>query len=253
MEHPDGVEVARLGLPAGIRACLFDLDGVLTQTASVHRAAWKATFDPMLARAGQDPFTEADHLRYVDGKRRADGVRDFLASRGLTPPDGDPDDPLERDTIAGVGNRKSQLVPRRLEERGIEVFPGSITYLRGARAASLGVAVVTASANAEAVLRAVDLIDLVEVRIDGVVAGREELRGKPAPDTFLAGAKALGVEPAQAAVFEDATSGVAAGRAGGFGLVVGVDRAGQTRSVVMVRTSWSPTSLSSRRRVERPG
>ena len=226
MGHPDVVEVARLGLPTGIQACLFDLDGVLTQTATVHEAAWKETFDPVLAQAGQAPFTQADYLRYVDGKRRADGVRDFLASRGLDFPEGDPDDPPERDTVTGVGNRKNQFVLRRLAENGVDVYPGSITYLHAARAAGLAIAVVTASANAEAVLQAVGLTDLVEARIDGVVAGREGLRGKPAPDTFLAAAKALGVEPAQAAVFEDALSGVAAGRAGGFRLVVGVDRAG---------------------------
>ena len=226
MGHPDAVELARLGLPAGIRACLFDLDGVLTQTASVHRAAWKETFDPVLAQTGQDPFTEADYLQYVDGKRRADGVRDFLASRGLSPLEGDPDDPPERDTVTGIGNRKNQLLLRRLEKGGVDVYEGSVSYLHAVRAAGLPVAVITASANAEAVLRAVDLTDLVQARIDGVVAGREGLRGKPAPDTFLAGARALGVEPVHAAVFEDALSGVAAGRAGGFGLVVGVDRAG---------------------------
>lgn len=226
MGHPDAAEVARLGLPEGIRACLFDLDGVLTQTATVHRAAWKATFDPMLAEAGQSPFTETDYLQHVDGKRRADGVRDFLASRGIHPPEGELDDPPDRDTVTGIGNRKNELLLRRLDESGVDVYPGSIAYLRAARAAGLAVAVVTASANAEAVLRAVGITELVEARIDGVVAGREGLPGKPAPDTFLAGARALGVEPAQAAVFEDALSGVAAGRAGGFGLVVGVDRAG---------------------------
>jgi beta-phosphoglucomutase family hydrolase len=225
MGRPDADEVVRLGLPSEIRACLFDLDGVLTQTASVHRAAWGETFDPVLTQAGQPPFTEADYLQYVDGKRRADGVRDFLASRGLNPPEGDSDDPPERDTITGIGNRKNQLLLRRLEQRGVDVYPGSITYLHAVRAAGLAVAVVTASANAEAVLRAVEIADLVQARIDGVLADREGLRGKPAPDTFLAGAKAVGVEPAQAAVFEDALSGVAAGRAGGFGLVVGVDRA----------------------------
>lgn len=232
MGHPDAIEVARLGLPDRIRACLFDLDGVLTQTASVHRAAWKETFDPVLAQAGQTPFTEVDYLRYVDGKRRADGVRDFLASRGLNLAEGDPDDPPERDTVAGIGNRKNQLLLRRLEQSGVDVYPGSITYLHAVRAAGLAVAVVTASANAEAVLRAVDLADLVDARIDGVVAGREGLPGKPAPDTFLAGAEAVGVDPAQAAVFEDALSGVAAGRAGGFGLVVGVDRAGHREALL---------------------
>ncbi len=227
MSQPRGV-AERLGLPDAIRACLFDLDGVLTQTASVHRAAWKETFDPVLAQAGQPPFTEADYLRYVDGKRRADGVRDFLAARGLELAEGDPDDPPESNTIMGIGNRKNQAVLQRLADDGVEVYAGSVTYLQAVRAAGLPVAVVTASANAEAVLQAADLIDLVDVRVDGVVAGREGLRGKPAPDTFLAAASALGVTPAQSAVFEDALSGVAAGRAGDFGLVVGVDRAGQS-------------------------
>ncbi|MFP5347941.1 MAG: HAD family hydrolase [Actinomycetes bacterium] len=221
----DAVDIGPLGLPTVIRACLFDLDGVLTETTSMHRAAWKETFDPLLAQAGQTAFTETDYLRYVDGRRRHDGVRGFLASRGLNPPEGDPDDPPERNTIAGIGNRKNEYVLRRLEEDGVDVYPGSVTYLHAVREAGLAVAVVTASSNAEAVLRAVHLTDLVQVRIDGVVAGHEGLRGKPAPDTFLAGARALGVEPAEAAVFEDASAGVDAGRAGGFGLVVGVDRA----------------------------
>jgi beta-phosphoglucomutase family hydrolase len=230
MGQPSAI-AEKLGLPAGIRACLFDLDGVLTQTASVHRAAWQETFDPLLARAGQPPFTETDYLRHVDGKRRADGVRDFLAARGLELAEGDPGDPPESNTIMGTGNRKNQAVVQRFADGGVEVYAGSVTYLQAVRAAGLPVAVVSASANAEAVLRAADLIDLVDVRIDGVLAGREGLRGKPAPDTFLAAASALGVTPAQAAVFEDALSGVAAGRAGGFGLVVGVDRAGQSEAL----------------------
>jgi beta-phosphoglucomutase family hydrolase len=224
--EPNEVQLAQLGLPAQTRACLFDLDGVLTQTAAVHRAAWKETFDPLLTRIDQPAFTDADYLQHVDGKRRADGVRDFLASRGLDLPEGEPDDPADRDTIAGIGNRKNELVLRRLDEDGVEVYDGSIAYLRAVRDAGLAVAVVTASANGEAVLRTVGITDLIDVRIDGVVARRDDLAGKPAPDTFLAAARALDVEPAQAAVFEDALSGVAAGRAGGFGLVVGVDRAG---------------------------
>jgi beta-phosphoglucomutase family hydrolase len=218
---------ARLGLPAGIRACLFDLDGVLTQTAAVHRAAWKETFDPILAEAGQAPFTEEDYLRHVDGKRRLDGVRDFLVSRGLTPPEGSPDDQPDRATIHGIGSRKNELVLKRLAQDGVETYSDAVTYLHEVRAAGLPVGVVTASANAEAVLRAAHLTEFVDARIDGLVAGRDGLAGKPAPDTFLAGAKALGVEPGQAVVFEDALSGVAAGRAGNFGFVVGVDRVGQ--------------------------
>lgn len=216
-----------LGLPDDIVACLFDLDGVLTETARVHRAAWKDTFDPLLAAAGEPPFTAEDYLRFVDGKPRADGVRDFLASRGLTPPQGSRDDPPDRDTVNGIGNRKNAELLQRLAEDGVHVHDDAVTYVRAVRAAGLAVAVVTASANAESVLRAARLNDLIDARIDGVVAARDHLPGKPAPDTYLAGAKALGVQPDQAAVFEDAIAGVAAGRAGGFGLVVGVDRAGQ--------------------------
>lgn len=226
MVPPDVADRTRLGLPEEVRACLFDLDGVLTDTADVHRAAWKQTFDPLLEQHGLEPFTDEDYLTHVDGKRRLDGVRDFLASRGLTPPDGDPGDPPDRDTIHGIGRRKNDLVLTEID-RGVEVYEGSVRYLHAVRDAGFPVAVVTASANGEAVLAAAGLTDLVDVRIDGVVAAREQMAGKPAPDTFLAGARALGVEPAHGVVFEDAISGVAAGRAGGFALVVGVDRAGQ--------------------------
>lgn len=226
MSSPERLEVAHLGLPDGTLACLFDLDGVITQTLPVHKKAWKDTFDPLLAEEGQPPFSEEDYLAHVDGKRRGDGVRDFLASRGIERPEGEPDDPPDSDTVAGIGNRKNELVLAVIDEQGVEVYDGSIRYLHAARDAGLHVGVVTASANGEKVLQVVGLTDLVDVRIDGVVAGREGLRGKPAPDTFLAGAEALGVEPSQAVVFEDALSGVAAGRAGGFGLVVGVDRGG---------------------------
>ncbi len=233
-----------LGLPEGIRACLFDLDGVLTRTLLVHRRAWKQTFDPLLARAGQPPFSDADYLEQVDGKPRSDGVRDLLASRGLHVPEGDPDDPPERETIAGIGNRKNRLVLEVIEELGVEVYDGSLDYLRAVREAGLGVAVVTASANGERVLEAAGLSELVDVRIDGVVARREGLRGKPAPDTFLAAAAALGVAPAEAVVFEDAVSGVAAGRAGGFGWVVGVDRGGNAEGLERHGADLVVTDLS---------
>jgi beta-phosphoglucomutase family hydrolase len=224
-----------LGLPDGIRACLFDLDGVLTRTADVHRSAWRETFEAFLRARDPDrfaPFTDADYLTYVDGKPRRDGVRDFLASRDVALPEGDPDDPPSAQTVAGVGNRKNELLLRLLDEQGVDVYPGSVRYLQAAHDAGLRIVVVTASANGEAVLRAAGMAELVEARIDGVVARRESLRGKPQPDTFLAGARAVGVEPAAAAVFEDALAGVAAGRAGGFGVVVGVDRAGQADALL---------------------
>jgi beta-phosphoglucomutase family hydrolase len=218
-----------LGLPEDIRACLFDLDGVLTQTAKVHQAAWKRTFEEFLR--SRDPsaaeFSQADYNQYVDGKPREDGVRDFLASRGITLPEGADGDPADAATIRGVATRKNELLLRELDEHGVQVYEGSMRYLRAVKQAGLATAVVTASANGEQVVAAGGFADLIDARVDGVVAKRDGLRGKPAADSFLAGARALGVPPAQAVVFEDALSGVAAGRAGEFGFVVGVDRVGQ--------------------------
>jgi beta-phosphoglucomutase family hydrolase len=223
-----------LGLPDEVRACLFDLDGVLTQTAKVHAAAWKEMFDAYMksraARSGDRfvPFDEvADYDEYVDGKPRQDGVRSFLASRGIELPPGAPDDPPERETVAGLGNRKNEIVLRLIHERGVQPYDGSVRYVNAARGAGLRRAVVSSSTNCRDVLRAASIEELFEVRIDGIVAEREHLRGKPAPDTFLAGARAFGVPASEAAVFEDALAGVAAGRAGGFAFVVGVDRVGQ--------------------------
>jgi beta-phosphoglucomutase family hydrolase len=223
----------RLGLPDSIRACLFDLDGVLTRTATVHMAAWKRTFDGFLQahEPGSPEFSQLDYNRFVDGKPRADGVRDFLASRGITLPEGSPADPADAATVQGIAARKNELVLAELEEHGVEVYPGSVDYLRAVKAAGLATAVVTASANGEQVIGVAGFADLIDTRIDGVVAAREHLRGKPQPDTFLAGARALGVEPSEAVVFEDALSGVAAGRAGKFGFVVGVDRVGQAEGL----------------------
>ena len=222
-----------LGLPDGIRACLFDLDGVLTRTATVHFAAWKRTFDGFLRQHDprQPEFTQADYNAYVDGKPRHDGVRDFLASRGITLPEGAAGDAVDAATVQGIASRKNELVLQELEEHGVEVYPGSVTYLKAVKKAGLATAVVTASANGEQVIGAAGFADLIDVRVDGVVAAREGLRGKPAPDTFLAGARLLGVPPAEAAVFEDALSGVAAGRAGNFGHVVGVDRVGHAEEL----------------------
>jgi beta-phosphoglucomutase family hydrolase len=223
-----------LGLPERVRACLFDLDGVLTQTAKVHAAAWKQMFDEYLRaraeRTGQlvVPFDEvADYDEYVDGKPRYDGVRSFLASRGIELPQGSPSDPPSAETVDGLGNRKNELVLKLIHERGVQAYEGSVRFVRAARDAGLRRAVVSSSTNCRDVLEAAGISELFEDRIDGVVAEREHLRGKPAPDTFLAGARALGVEPGEAAVFEDALAGVAAGRAGNFGFVVGVDRVGQ--------------------------
>jgi beta-phosphoglucomutase family hydrolase len=223
-----------LGLPDYLVACLFDLDGVLTPTADVHRAAWAETFNAYLReraeRTGQPaaPFDPGpDYHRYVDGRARADGVRSFLAARGITLPEGSPADPADAETVAGLGNRKNALLLARLRERGVTPYPGSVAYLRAARDAGLRRAVVSASANCREVVEAAGIGDLLEVRVDGVTARQERLRGKPHPDTFLAAAHRLGVHPKQAAVFEDALAGVEAGRAGEFGWVVGVDRVGQ--------------------------
>ncbi|MFI7602702.1 HAD family hydrolase [Actinoplanes sp. NPDC049681] len=223
-----------LGLPPHVTACLFDLDGVLTQTALVHNAAWKQTFDAFLqvwsAQNGQPfvPFDSgSDYHRYVDGRQRADGVRTFLASRGITLPEGSPDDGPDEETVNGIGNRKNVLVLQKIQEGAVQVYPGSVDYLHAAVDAGLRRAVVSASANCKDVLEAAKIADLLEVRVDGVVARAENLPGKPAPDTFLHGAKLLGVPPENCAVFEDALAGVEAGRAGGFGIVIGVDRVGQ--------------------------
>jgi beta-phosphoglucomutase family hydrolase len=227
-----------LGLPDKVRVCLFDLDGVLTKTAEVHAAAWKEMFDAYLreraTKSGEQfvPFDPvADYDEYVDGKPRYEGVQSFLASRGIELPRGDASDPPDAETIDGLGNRKNEIVLRLIHERGVEAYEGSVKYVRAARDAGLRRAVVSSSTNCRDVLMAAGIEDLFEVRIDGVVAEREHLRGKPAPDTFLAGARALGAEPAEAAVFEDALAGVAAGRAGGFGFVVGVDRVGQAEAL----------------------
>jgi beta-phosphoglucomutase family hydrolase len=227
-----------LGLPDAIEACLFDLDGVLTQTAEVHAAAWKEMFDGFLqeraSRTGTpfEPFdSAADYDEYVDGKPRYDGVRSFLGARRIELPEGSPDDPPSAETIHGLGNRKNELVLAMIQRQGVRVYEGSVRYVRAAREAGLGRAVVSSSANARDVLVAAGIDDLFDVRIDGVVAARERLQGKPAPDTFLAAAGALGVSAAQAAVFEDALAGVAAGRAGRFGFVVGVDRVGQAAAL----------------------
>ena len=215
-----------LGLPDHVTALLFDLDGVLTDTASVHDQAWKATFDAFLRdRDGEDyrPFDPVrDYGEFVDGKPREAGVRDFLASRGITVPD---------ETVQELGDRKNNDLLRRIEEDGVRVYEGSRRYLQAAQAAGLRRAVVSSSANTRQVLEVTGLAQFVEERVDGVTLREQHLAGKPAPDSFLAGARALGVDPSRAAVFEDALSGVEAGRAGGFGAVVGVDRVGHAEAL----------------------
>jgi beta-phosphoglucomutase family hydrolase len=226
------------GLPDGVRTCLFDLDGVLTQTAKVHAAAWKEMFDAYLRRRAErtgEPFKEftpEDYDAYVDGKPRYDGVRSFLQSRGIELPEGTPDDPPDAETIDGLGNRKNELVLKLIREQGVEAYEGSVRYVHAIADAGFARAVVSSSANCRNVLRAVGIEDLFDAVIDGVVAQRERLRGKPAPDTFLAGARAVGSPPAECAVFEDALAGVEAGRAGHFGFVVGVDRVGQRAALL---------------------
>jgi beta-phosphoglucomutase family hydrolase len=223
--------MTELGLPDGIQACLFDLDGVITKTAVVHAAAWKQTFDDFLHQRDGDayrPFDEvADYDEYVDGRPRADGVRTFLASRDIRLPDGAPDDPPDRETVHGLGNRKNELLLELIRTRGVEAYDGTIRYVEAVRAAGLRTAVVSSSANCRDILRSIDAEHLFEVRIDGVVAAERHLPGKPHPDTFLAAAHDLGVEPKAAAVFEDALAGMDAGRSGHFGYVVGLDRVGQ--------------------------
>ncbi|MDR3032848.1 MAG: beta-phosphoglucomutase family hydrolase [Kitasatospora sp.] len=223
-----------LGLPDRIKAFLFDLDGVLTQTAKVHAAAWKDMFDDFLraeaVRTGGefvpfDPVGEYD--RYVDGRPRLDGTRSFLAARGIELPEGTPDDPPGARTVNGLSSAKNATVLRMIREQGVQPYPGSVAYLHRLRELGLPRAVVSSSANCRDVLRAAGIDDLFEVVVDGVTAARDHLAGKPAPDTFLAAAKELGVAPEHAVVFEDALAGVAAGRAGGFGAVVGVNRTGQ--------------------------
>jgi beta-phosphoglucomutase family hydrolase len=223
-----------IGLPDAIKALLFDLDGVLTGTAELHRQAWKRTFDDFLARRdgpGFRPFTDQDYLAYVDGRPRADGVRTFLESRGVHLPEGEPDDPPGDGTVNSVGNTKNELLLKVIDEEGVRPYAGSRRYLEAARAAGLKIACVTSSANGQAVLKAADLERFIDARVDGITITTQNLRGKPAPDSFLAGAKALGVSPNEAAVFEDALSGVAAGRAGNFGYVVGVNRANQAEAL----------------------
>jgi beta-phosphoglucomutase family hydrolase len=227
-----------LGLPKSVHACLFDLDGVLTDTASVHTKAWKVMFDAFLQERAEktgEPFVPfdpaADYRKYVDGKKREDGVRSFLASRGIELPDGSPDDPASADTIYGLGNRKNDAFQKTLHDDGVQVFDGSRRYLEAVAAAGVATAVVSSSANTREVLEITGLDRFIQQRVDGVTLREEHIAGKPAPDSFLRAAQLLDVPASEAAVFEDALSGVEAGRAGHFGFVVGVDRVGQAEDL----------------------
>jgi beta-phosphoglucomutase family hydrolase len=218
-----------LGLPEGIQACLFDLDGVLTQTAKVHAAAWKEMFDDFLRRRAEDcggefvPFdAHDDYDEFVDGLPRLDGVRSFLRSRGIT---------LDEQAVKELGDRKNDLVGEIIRRDGVDAYPTSVTYVAAAKDAGLRLAVVSSSANAKEVLESVGILGQFDAIVDGHAVAEGGLKGKPAPDTFLEGARRLDVEPAHAAVFEDALAGVQAGRAGGFGCVVGVDRVGQAAAL----------------------
>jgi beta-phosphoglucomutase family hydrolase len=228
------IRSTELGLPETVHACLFDLDGVLTDTACVHTRAWKAMFDEYLSQRANNtrdqfvPFDPVDdYRRYVDGKKRDDGVRSFLKSRGIELPDGDPDDPTDAETVYGLGNRKNEAFQQTLRTDGVEVFDGSRRYLEEVAAAGFATAVVSSSANTRDVLEITGLDRLIQQRVDGVTLREEHIAGKPAPDSFLRAAQLLEVAPAAAAVFEDALSGVAAGHAGKFGFVVGINKTGR--------------------------
>jgi beta-phosphoglucomutase family hydrolase len=226
------------GLPDGVTACLFDMDGVVTQTAVVHAAAWKEMFDDFLRSRAEQTGTEfvpfdphADYDAYVDGRQRLDGTRTFLESRGIHLLEGTPDDPPGTPTLWGLSNRKNALVLAKLAAGRVQVYEGTIAYIRAVRDKGISTAIVSASANTEQVLDSAGIAGLFDVRIDGVIARQRGLRGKPAPDTFLAAAGELKVPPGRAVVFEDAQAGVAAGKAGGFACVVGVDRVGQAQAL----------------------
>lgn len=227
-----------LGLPDSVTACLFDMDGVITQTAKVHDAAWKEMFDEFLrewSAEHQVPFVPFDSVRdydeYVDGKPRMEGTASFLESRGIELPAGEESDPPGAHTVWGLSNKKNDLILKVLARDGVQVYEGSARYVKAVREAGLRTAIVSSSANTQAVLLAAGVAGLFDVRVDHQVAEARKLHGKPAPDTFLEAARLLGVPAANATVFEDALAGVAAGRAGNFGFVVGVDRVGQAEQL----------------------
>jgi beta-phosphoglucomutase family hydrolase len=226
------------GLPSRVRACLFDLDGVLTATAAVHKKAWKTVFDGYLeARARREssrfvPFDTEDFERYVDGRPRAEGARAFLASRNIRLQEGGLNDPPGAETVRRIADAKNDAFERLLHDEGVAAFEGSKRYVHAVRGGGLRAAVVSSSGHCKQVLAAAGIADLFDAIIDGVAAQEMKLAGKPAPDTYLAAARELGFGAGQAAVFEDALAGVEAGRAGAFGYVVGVDRIGQSAELL---------------------
>jgi beta-phosphoglucomutase family hydrolase len=226
-----------LGLPDGVAACLFDMDGVVTQTAVVHAAAWKEMFDEFLREHAKstgtkfDPFDSHEYDDYVDGKPRLEGTKSFLESRGIDLPEGSPDDAAGKQTLYGLSNRKNDLVLAKVAAGGVPVYDGTITYIRAVREKGIATAIVSSSANTKQALDSAGIAGLFDVRVDAQFAKEHGLRGKPAPDTFLAAAEALKVVAKHAVVFEDALAGVEAGHAGGFALVVGVDRVGQAQKL----------------------
>jgi beta-phosphoglucomutase family hydrolase len=227
-----------LSVPAGVTTCLFNLDGVLTQTAKIHARAWKEMFDDFLRDSSRrtggrfHAFDRpTDYDEYVDGKPRRDGVGSLRESRGIDIPMGSPSDPPDAETVHALGTRRNDVVLELIRQQGVEPYDGSVRFVEAARERGLDRGVVSSSTNCHDVLVAAGIDHLFEGRIDGVVAERENLAGKPAPDTFMAGARLFGAEPAHAAVFEDAPAGVEAGRVGNFGWVVGVDRSGQAKAL----------------------
>lgn len=211
-------------VPGAVRGWLFDLDGVLTPTAVVHMRAWSRLFTPYLEAHHATPYSDADYFAYIDGKPRYDGVRSLLEAREIHLPEGDPADPPTADTVCGLGNRKNDAFNETLAAEGVVAYPGSVAFLDAVQARGCRVAVVSSSKNAPSVLAAAGLADRFEVVVDGAYSAAERLPGKPAPDTYLRGAELLGLPALDCAVVEDAESGVQAGAAGGFALVVGVDR-----------------------------
>jgi beta-phosphoglucomutase family hydrolase len=228
----------QLGLPSNIRACLFDLDGVITDTAALHAEAWKRTFDEYLRRRPAStgaPFVPFDRVRdnerYVDGRPRDEGTRSFLASRSISLPDGRDDDPPGVDSVRSLGKRKAEILLELERERGVHAYPGSVRYLKAVKEAGLRTAVVSSSRHCRQVLSDVGLADQFDTEVDGNVVTKEHIKGKPAPDTYLRAASALDTPASDAAIYEDALAGVEAGRAGHFGCVVGVDRVGQSEQL----------------------